>query len=65
MKFNRYYFHRIKDYTIKAIKENEKYKDEIIDLYYSLLIAVAKNNLDRDKINNFYRDVERIKSSQT
>ena len=62
-KFNRNYFHRVRDYTHETIKNYPIHKDQIVELYYSLMIDFANNELNSDKIQNFYRQIETLKST--
>lgn len=60
-KLNKNYFHRVRDYTHKTLDNYPIHKDQIINMYYSLMIDLAKNTLNSDKIQNFYRQVETLK----
>ena len=41
-KFNKNYFHRVRDYTHKTLNNYPIHKDQIINMYYSLMIDLAK-----------------------
>lgn len=59
-KFNKNYFYRVKDYTINLIQKYPEYLKEIEELYYSLLIKVAKSQLKNIDLQTFYKQSQAL-----
>lgn len=61
--FNKYYFYKVKDYTTNLIQKYPRYHQQLEELYYSLLIKIAKDELYRIDIQTFYKQTQTLISS--